>query len=247
MAAGTIPKAGSGGNRYFYMVFLPPGIASVQGFGCGVHFVDSTGPATVPVATITDGSHTCPGEGLTAYQQLTLTASHELYETMTDPFNGTGWAVPNSVQTYGGYAGQELGDLCDTHPAVLPAGEVKQRFWSNKFGECINGEAWVAPSFTRFATQDNGDNMGIFWSTGDGGIAASLWNGSANVLGQGFEIPGSNVPSSGQLCYWDTSGWNNNTPPTFHIQDQFTCFEEAIRSRPWRRRAIWASSRSSVP
>lgn len=223
MTNGILPKAGTGGNNYFYMVFLPPGIDSDQGAGCGVHFKGNFGSTTYPLSTITDGSHYCQNgaNAVSAYQQLSLTAAHELYETMTDPFSGTGWTVPNAVPEYGG---QEMGDLCDTHPAILPAGNVKQRTWSNKYAECINGMAWVAPSFTRFATQSSGNKMGLFWATGDGGIAMAGSPGNG-TWGSAAEIAGSNVPGPGQSCYWDSAGYNTGNSGPSHIPIQFTCFE----------------------
>jgi hypothetical protein len=205
------------------MVFLPPGIASIGGAGCGVHFKNTFGSTTYPLATVTDIGHDCQAgvNSVSPYQQITVTASHELYETMTDPFSGSGWNVPNSVPNYGG---QELGDLCDTHPAILPGGAVKQRTWSNRFGECINGMAWVAPSFTRFATQDTGATMGLFWATGDGGIAEAFSTGNG-TWGSAAEVTGSNVPGPGQSCYWDAAGYNSGNSGPSHIPIQFTCFE----------------------
>ena len=113
-----------------YFVYLPPGVAVVQGGSrscqafCGYHN-DIAGQifyAAMPFP----GCGGCTG-GLGALDALTSTSSHELCEAITDAIPGQGWYD----DTHG-----EIGDICAWHTKKIGAYTV-QLEWSNKAKACI--------------------------------------------------------------------------------------------------------------
>lgn len=112
-----------------YFIYLPPGVravlggsASCQAF-CGYHN-DIAGQifyAVMPYA----GCAGCLG-GLSTYDALTSTSSHELCESITDPIPGQGW--------YDDVNG-EIGDICAWKTKKLGAYTI-QLEWSNKAKQC---------------------------------------------------------------------------------------------------------------
>lgn len=116
-------------NRLVFL-YLPPGTvvsmggsASCTGF-CGYHS-DINGEkfyAVMPFPSC-DG---CTG-GLTAFEALTSTSSHELCEAITDPIAGSGWYNDQ---------GGEIGDLCAWQTKTL-AGYTVQKEWSNAAKACV--------------------------------------------------------------------------------------------------------------
>ena len=113
-----------------YFVYLPPGVTVVQGGSkscqafCGYHS-DISGQifyAAMPYANCAG----CLG-GLSAFDALTGTSSHELCEAITDAIPGRGWYD----NTHG-----EIGDICAWKTKRIGAYSV-QLEWSNKSGSCI--------------------------------------------------------------------------------------------------------------
>ncbi len=113
-----------------YFIYLPPGVRAIQGGSascqafCGYHN-DIAGQvfyAVMPYAGCTG----CTG-GLSPFDALTSTSSHELCEAITDPIPGQGW--------YDDVHG-EIGDICAWKTKKIGAYTV-QLEWSNKAKACV--------------------------------------------------------------------------------------------------------------
>lgn len=113
-----------------YFVYLPPGVAVIQGGSkscqafCGYH--SDVGGKTFYAAMPYANCKGCLG-GLTTFDALTGTSSHELCEAITDPVPGRGW--------YDDVHG-EIGDICAWQFKRLGAYNV-QLEWSNKANKCL--------------------------------------------------------------------------------------------------------------
>jgi hypothetical protein len=113
-----------------YFVYLPPGVTVVQGGSkscqafCGYHS-DINGQIFYAVMPYPN-CNGCLG-GLSAFDALTGTSSHELCEAITDAIPGRGW-YDN--------ANGEIGDICAWHFKKVGAYNV-QLEWSNKANKCI--------------------------------------------------------------------------------------------------------------
>ncbi len=124
---GSVPAAD---KNTVYFVFLPPGITVEQGGSsscqsfCGYHdAIDSKIFYAVMPYPDCDG---CLG-GLSVFDALTATSSHEFCEAITDPIPGKGWYDDNNG---------EIGDICAWQ--FKPAGSYTlQLEWSNSAGKCI--------------------------------------------------------------------------------------------------------------
>jgi hypothetical protein len=126
IAAGTVPKAT---KNMLYFIYLDPGIISIMGGSkscqnyCGYHnHVGSTYYAVMPYPTCSG----CLG-GMSAFDALTGTSSHELCEAITDPVPGSGW-YDN--------ANGEIGDICAWNFKKV-AGYTVQLEWSNQQNKCV--------------------------------------------------------------------------------------------------------------
>jgi hypothetical protein len=148
--AGKIPAPDA---DTLYFVHLP-GSVTVTGGGagttckdnCAYHSFYSKGAEEVRYAVIPDQNsgacstnQQCPLT-LPALGRLTIVASHELVEAVTDP-NGTGW-LDNNQQC------GEIGDICVGQPGTA-AGFTVQLEWSNKLNKCIDHDPSVV--FNDFA------------------------------------------------------------------------------------------------
>ena len=125
-----------------YFVHLPGSSQVSSGAGgttcsdnCAYHYFYNKGSAEVRYAVIPDQNsgacstnQACPIQ-LPALDRLTIVASHELVEAVTDP-NGAGW-IDNNQQC------GEIGDICVGQPGKA-AGYTVQLEWSNKNGKCID-------------------------------------------------------------------------------------------------------------
>jgi hypothetical protein len=113
-----------------YFIYLPPGIAVIQGGGrsctvfCGYHN-DINGQIWYAVMPY-PGCAGCTG-GLSAADALTSTSSHELCEAITDPIPGQGWYDQ---------ANGEIGDICAWKTKKVGAYTV-QLEWSNAHNACV--------------------------------------------------------------------------------------------------------------
>lgn len=123
IAAGVVPPTT---RNTLYFIFLEPRKVAILGRDrscrdlCGYH--ENTGPSYYAVMPYPS----CWGckAGLSDFDALTGTATHELCEAITDP-TGHGWTARD---------GSEIGDLCDTYRTVR--GYNVQREWSNARGKC---------------------------------------------------------------------------------------------------------------
>jgi hypothetical protein len=127
ISAGKFPPANS---DLLYFVFLPSrvtvtqaGSASCKAF-CGYH--DAVGNdvfyAVMPFPDCSGCS-----SGLSNFDALTVTASHELCEAITDRVPGEGW--------YDNQNG-EIGDICAWQTKKVGAYTV-QKEWSNQAASCV--------------------------------------------------------------------------------------------------------------
>jgi len=153
---GTSPAWGAPDPSTVYAFFFPKGTIVNDGSGgksCtdydGYHSSVAIGNVTVPYAI----SVQCPGfdgMGITDLQQLTIVASHEIVEAVTDPIDtNPGYAqADNPHAVWGVITGGETGDMC----AFIDGFAWKpsdmnysvQRMWSNaaaKAGHdpCVGG------------------------------------------------------------------------------------------------------------
>ena len=129
-------------NRLLF-VFTPPDIVVSQGGSrsngyptgfAGYHnsFIDSAGQL-VRYAVIPDPIGNDQVEGLTAFQQQSAAASHELAEAVTDP-DGTSWWDNTNDST----SGEEIGDFADLNTDTLYLnGYVIEEIWSNANGGLV--------------------------------------------------------------------------------------------------------------
>ncbi|SDO17012.1 hypothetical protein SAMN04515671_0022 [Nakamurella panacisegetis] len=121
-------------DNTLFFVYLPPGVAVVQGGSrscqafCGYHnnFTGADGSNLYYAAMPYPGCQGCTA-GLTDFDALTSTSSHELCEAITDPVPGQGW--------YDDVNG-EIGDICAWKSRKLGAYTV-QLEWSNGAGSCL--------------------------------------------------------------------------------------------------------------
>ena len=113
-----------------YFVYLPPGVAVVQGGSkscqafCGYH--DAINGQIFYAAMPYPGCSGCTG-GLAPDDALTSTSSHELCEAITDAIPGQGWYD----NTHG-----EIGDICAWKTKTVGAYTVQVE-WSNKAKACV--------------------------------------------------------------------------------------------------------------
>ncbi|MGZ3440224.1 MAG: hypothetical protein ACXVDD_11945, partial [Polyangia bacterium] len=142
--AGKIPKPD---GDTLYMVHLPGSVTVSGGSAgttckdnCAYHYFYKKGADEVRYSVIPDQNsgacstnQACP-LSLPALDRLTIVASHELVEAVTDP-NGTGW-IDNNQQC------GEIGDICVGQPGTA-AGFTVQLEWSNKLNKCIDHDPSV--------------------------------------------------------------------------------------------------------
>ena len=127
ISAGMLPTANA---NLIYFVFLPSGVSVTQGGSascqvfCGYHDAISNNIfyAVMPYPDCSGCSN-----GMPLLDALTVTASHELCEAITDPIPGEGW--------YDNQNG-EIGDICAWQTKKLGQYTV-QKEWSNQAASCV--------------------------------------------------------------------------------------------------------------
>jgi len=129
IANNSVPQPTS---NTLYFVYLPPGVrvgsgdnSSCQNF-CGYH---SAIPAQNTIFYAVMPAADCPGcvGGLSSWDALTTTSSHELCEAITDPIPGQGWYDD---------ANGEIGDICAWKVKKVGDYTVQQE-WSNQANSCV--------------------------------------------------------------------------------------------------------------
>jgi hypothetical protein len=123
-------KFPSSNPNLIYFVFLPSGVTVTQGGSasckvfCGYHDAISNQIfyAVMPFPDCSGCSSSLP-----SFDALTVTASHELCEAITDPIPGQGW--------YDNQNG-EIGDICAWQTKKIGQYTV-QKEWSNSSGSCV--------------------------------------------------------------------------------------------------------------
>jgi hypothetical protein len=128
IANNTLPQPNA---NTLYFVYFPSGVvvqldgsSSCQSF-CGYHDTINNGQIFYAVEPYPDCSG-CTG-GLTAFEAITTTSSHELCESITDPIPGQGWYDD---------ANGEIGDICAWKTKQVGNYTVQQE-WSNQAGTCV--------------------------------------------------------------------------------------------------------------
>ncbi len=127
IAAGTVPM--NSANK-LYFIYFEPNIKVTMGGGasctsfCGYHQHIGANLFYSPMPYPNCAG--CLG-GLSAFDSLTGTSSHELCEAVTDPIPGAGW--------YDDHNG-EIGDICGWQFKRV-AGYVVQKEWSNALKKCV--------------------------------------------------------------------------------------------------------------
>ncbi len=157
-----------------YLLYLPPSVAiagnrnCVAGYG-GFH--EPYGQKGDNLAVV----QRCPAEFESEFDQITISASHEILESATDPGN-QGWGLQpvtppwkGSVWASGdGGTTEEVGDLCEG-TRVREGGFYYQRIFSNtaaKKGDDPCVPALTAPYYNLFSGQD--------WYSGKAGASVSI-------------------------------------------------------------------------
>jgi hypothetical protein len=126
----TARKFPAATSNTLYFVFLQPGVNVTQGGGasckvfCGYH--EAIGSSVFYAVMPYPGCSGCLG-GLSSFNALTSTTSHELCEAITDPIPGQGWYDDNNG---------EIGDICSWQTRTLGPYTI-QLEWSNKAGRCV--------------------------------------------------------------------------------------------------------------
>lgn len=127
ISAGVLPKSSA---NTIYFVFLPSGVTVTQGGSascqvfCGYHDAISNDIfyAVMPYPDCSGCSN-----GMATLDALTVTASHELCEAITDPIPGAGWYDQQNG---------EIGDICAWQIKKIGKYTV-QKEWSNQAGSCV--------------------------------------------------------------------------------------------------------------
>ena len=126
ISAHSVPPATA---NTLYFIYLDPGVVSIMGGSkscssyCGYH--DAAGKVYYAVMPYPNCSG-CLG-GLSAFDALTGTSSHELCEAITDPVPGSSWYDNDNG---------EIGDICAWHFKKV-AGYTVQLEWSNAHNKCV--------------------------------------------------------------------------------------------------------------
>jgi hypothetical protein len=141
-------------SDFVFVLFFPPNTAVNGPSGapgnsctswCGYHW--TLGGTHLTYAVIPDFSATtacfpniCSAGLSNSYNAMTVSVSHEIAETLTDPDGGNGFRDRTAWE---GCNGQEIGDICAREVTTIGGGLLPQvsvqREWSNKANACVTG------------------------------------------------------------------------------------------------------------
>jgi len=184
-------KAPDGNHLYF--VYLPPNVHSqvdqTNGFlGHHFSFVDAKG-RTFYYAVIPNPVGNANLPGLTAFQQDTVVASHELAESLTDPSaTAKGWYDPNGQE--------EIGDVCVGQTGTLN-GYLVQKYWS------VRANSGILPNPLPTSSSLGGNLQAVAW--GSGSVAGSQ---VAFAIGPNHTVSISTQTGTGSWSAWTSLGGN---------------------------------------
>lgn len=125
---GMVPAPPSQGSEYVYMIYIPATVPlgdSLQGFyGYHAQLTTPAGGRYAYAVILDDNS---------GIDTVTSTASHELIESATDPFDAPqdGWAIDVPLPDPWYMTIGEIADLCGFEPVEQEGSYVYQRIWSN--------------------------------------------------------------------------------------------------------------------
>jgi hypothetical protein len=160
-------------GKYEKPRFLAPAIRFSQGFVC-----------------------TQPFGKLSAFDQFTTTFSHELVESISNPFNGSGWVqtVPPPV----GGAG-EIGDVCNNVSCVVDSIAV-QPYWGVQQAACIlpteTRQTFLTQQLTRHVNTDSPKeyafvDLGPLCGSGNFDYVERSWDNAVTLTAThaGYQVP----------------------------------------------------------
>jgi hypothetical protein len=209
IAAGTIPNLDVD-NQTLYIVFTPQGVSSTSSGVIGEHtyYTDGSG-RRVHFAWVTN-------DGTLA--SVSIIASHEIGESMTDP---EGSAILGDPGTCAGGGWCEVGDVCEGTDGTVNGASV-QSLWSQKDRRCVVFD-YPAQTFPFVGTQFNGTvaaNSSARWFTYNWPswqqVAWTIMPTSVNTAGAQLTWSGAVQRTAGQyITYWITVTNTTNTPVSF--------------------------------
>ena len=123
ISAGTIPNVDAD-NQTLYIVFMPKGVGSASSGFIGEHtyYTDSSGKRIHFAWVTNDGT----------LANISIIASHEIAESMTDP---EGSAILGDAGTCSGGGWCEIGDVCEGNNGTVNGTSV-QSLWSQSSKRC---------------------------------------------------------------------------------------------------------------
>ncbi len=153
IASGALPRPDA---NTVYMLHFPPGLTIAKPPGliscidyCAYHSSGLSGSDSYRYVVMPDntvgGCTACNG-GLSPFQGMTISASHELFEAITEPnFTSSHLTWIDRTPSDPASPHGEIGDICERdrdHPlnvdaASIPGPFTIQREWSNRYQACI--------------------------------------------------------------------------------------------------------------
>ncbi|MGH7434117.1 MAG: FG-GAP repeat domain-containing protein [Polyangiaceae bacterium] len=146
-------------DAYAFVLYFPPAIAPFNfgsnacvnngsGYWCAYHSPLSGFVSTkISYSVIPDHSsgpcstNFCANGVPSSYAAMTVAASHEISEILTDPDVSTGFRDRSSKDTTCNGGNNEIGDICQSESAQVGGGffpvEWVQKEWSNKGNSCV--------------------------------------------------------------------------------------------------------------
>ena len=139
---------------------------------------------------------TQPLPGISAFDQATVTFSHELAEAITNPFNGSGWVETAPASASGG---GEIGDVCNNTKCVVD-GIAVQPYWGIQQAACIlpieQRHLSLDQTQTKHVSQDGPTqyatvNMGPLCGSGKFDYVVRTWDNAVAVTAvhPGYQVP----------------------------------------------------------